>query len=447
MQNIKMRKSRIGLSLLLFFFATFFLCREEMVSAAGVPEVDAYAYVVMDANNGEVLLEKNSDKKIYPASVTKLMTAVVALESENYGKNYTASKTLLSRVPSVASKAGARAGVNYTSDDMQKMLLLPSGADGAYLLAYSSYGSMTRFVKKMNEKAAEIGMRYTEYDNPIGLDISDGYNHLSGTAMDYAVLTRYAMGKEEIRKNVRLQSARLSDGLVVTNTNRFYTVYGRKKNGYEIIGAKTGSTDDAGLCLSAVARDAKGHEVICAYFKGKSNDGLYGGITSLFDYTFGQYKKGKIMLSTGAWDCRFRETEGIINSYVEQGIIKLSKAGTLKPDMEATQKQLVVLLNRTTKNEIRFRAEQPRKAATLCDYARLVSPTAIQGISEKKVNVVKRQESRRKLTEEEKNALTTVYSEGLVPKALGYDYDRKLTREEVVWLSSCYSLYVSALAD
>lgn len=431
----------------LLFCATVLFTGGKMVLAADLPEVDAYAYVVMDANNGEVLFEKNSDKKIYPASVTKLMTAVVALESENAGKSYTASKALLSKVPSVASKAGAKAGVTYTFDDMQKMLLLPSGADGAYLLAYSSYGSMNRFVKKMNQKAKEIGMRYTEYDNPIGLDISDGYHHLSGTAMDYAVLTRYSMGKKEIRTNVSLAKAVLTDGTVVQNTNRFYSEYGRKKNGYEIIGAKTGSTDDAGLCLSAVARDEEGHEVICAYFKGRTNDGLYGGITALFDYTFGQYKKGKISLLAGAWDCRFRESEEIINDYVKQGLIKLSRSGAFYPEKEVTQKQLAALLTRTTKEGMKFKAEKPAKPATLCDYAKLVSSTAIMGVSEKKVNVVKKQESKRELTQEEINALTSVYSEGLVPASLGYDYDRKLTREDIVMLSSSYSIYSSALGD
>lgn len=404
-------------------------------SAATLPVVDAYAYVIMDANNGEVLFEKNADARLYPASTAKMMTAIVALESDKSGQSFTATKKILSAVPSVASKAGAKAGTTYTFDDMLKMLLLPSGADGAYLLAYATYGSMTRFVAAMNEKAKQLGLNSTVYDNPVGLDISDGYDQLYGTARDYAVLTRYAMANKTIRDIVRLPKAKLSDGLILSNTNRFYTTYKDTTKGYTVIGTKTGSTNDAGICLCATARDEQGHEVICAYFKGASSQSTYTGIRSLLNYTFALQEKSYISLSLGAYDLRFDETEPILNHYLKEGIVKLGKTGAFYPEEPCTRKKLASLCTKACDQEIKFRAEKPDQEASILDFAKMVQKTELTFTTKQSIDIREKQEDKIKLTKKEAQALTTVYEAGLVPEWFGYNYRKILTRREMLILA------------
>ncbi len=132
--------------------------------------VSAHAYVVMDANSGEIIMSQDADKKIYPASTTKLLTAVVAIENCNLDKEIQVTQSALNKVDVESSIVGLRAGSTYTMEQLLYMLLIVSAGDAAEVIAEEVAGSSEAFATMMNEKAKQIGMTDSYFDNPVGMD-------------------------------------------------------------------------------------------------------------------------------------------------------------------------------------------------------------------------------------------------------------------------------------
>ena len=260
-----------------------------------IPKTKAHAYYMIDAATGEKILSKNANKKIYPASTVKLLTALVALDHAEETKEIKYTKKLSKNIPNDAAALNLRTGRTYNVNQYLHMLLMVSDAVSATVLAVGIAGSQEKFVEWMNEKAKSLGMKHSSFDNPIGLDKGNGYNKTYTTAADFIKVSKAAMENETIRKIVAkkkytVRPIGVKKSFVIKNTNAFYTHYKKMVKGveYEIIGSKTGTTRAAGHALIATARDENGREVICAFFGKATHKRLYKDVKKLFDYAYGE---------------------------------------------------------------------------------------------------------------------------------------------------------------
>lgn len=220
-------------------------------------------------SDGAVLMEKDSEKRTWPASLTKMMTVLTFLE--NYESQNEESTDLFSHLekdtytlpqeifPILAAKhasmAGFQPGETVTLLDLLYASHLPSGADGSMGLAYDMAGSEQGFVDLMNEKAAELGMEHTHFANVTGLHDPDHYT----TAEDLAILMKHALKNQAFRTIFTAKKHMISptnyhpDGFPVYSTLS-YKLKDFQINRAEILGGKTGYTGEAGLCLASLAK-------------------------------------------------------------------------------------------------------------------------------------------------------------------------------------------------
>lgn len=169
-------------------------------------KVDAWTAVIMDAETGRVLYEKNPDIKLPPASTTKVMTAIVALERLPFGADVIPSKKAVYVEPTIA---GLKEGVRYKLEDLLKAVLIKSANDAAVAVAERVAGSEKEFVKLMNEKAAQIGMEDTLFVSASGLPTGKkDAQHI--TARDLAKMMRYAARHKEILEYMSIKETNIS---------------------------------------------------------------------------------------------------------------------------------------------------------------------------------------------------------------------------------------------
>ena len=219
--------------------------------------------MVIDLQDQQVLYEKNSDERLFPASLTKVLTAIVALDNmENLHKKITITEQDIEGLAEAnASVAGLEAGEQVTLEDLLYALILPSGADGANALANHLNGSISKFVKDMNEKANSIGMLHTHFTNTTGLQDKQHYT----TLQDMKKMMDHAWKNPAFRKVMTTlrytipATRQHPNGLKLRSTLLFYDK-DLKFPGGEIIGGKSGFTPEAGYCLISVARMKDGHQ-------------------------------------------------------------------------------------------------------------------------------------------------------------------------------------------
>ncbi|WP_024613609.1 D-alanyl-D-alanine carboxypeptidase family protein [Clostridium sp. Ade.TY] len=248
------------------------------------PKITAKYAITMDLKTGEVIYSKNANAKAYPASITKLLTALVfADHAQKYDKiKFTQDAkaqppySLHSNWPGVTMKVGD----TMTADDVMKGLLMFSGNDAAYMIADSVAGNVQNFAKLMNQKAQEIGMKNSHFVTPNGLH---NVNHYS-TAYDLALLTKAAFANPWVKEVMGTKDATISiGGKTVNLTNRNKTL---GKNGN--IAGKTGTTDQAGECLATVynrnGRDIIG--VVLDSAVSADDSTRYADMDKIMDYSF-----------------------------------------------------------------------------------------------------------------------------------------------------------------
>lgn len=239
---------------------------------AAKPDVTATAAILIDANTGNILYEKNAEKKMYPASTTKIMTALVALEAVGNEEISLSQPLSLSQAAYDAldidgSSIGLKAGESMTLEGLLQGLLIASGNDAAVVIAEGIAGTEEAFVERMNEKAKALGLENTSFKNPHGLHNEEHFT----TAHDMAVLARAAMDNETFRSivecaHIYLPATDMSDKRYFINTNNLVSLMRYPYYFYDkATGIKTGSTDAAGYCLVASAED-KGKSVISVVF-------------------------------------------------------------------------------------------------------------------------------------------------------------------------------------
>jgi D-alanyl-D-alanine carboxypeptidase (penicillin-binding protein 5/6) len=213
---------------------------------AGAPQVQARAAVLMDAETGQVLFAKNAHQPLPPASLTKIMTAIVVLERCELDAGVKASQRA---VNAKASSMHLRVGETVKVRDLLYALMLRSANDAAIALAEHTAGSVEAFAALMNEKAKSLGAKHTRFVNPHGLHDP---RHLS-TAYDLALITRYAMENETFRAIVKapyyiVERSVNQDDLWMVNKAKFLEQYAYAE------GVKTGYTNQAGYCFAGSAQ-------------------------------------------------------------------------------------------------------------------------------------------------------------------------------------------------
>lgn len=205
--------------------------------------------ILYNLNDNEVIYEQNSDERVQIASLTKIMATIVAIENnENLDSEVVITKESLKGI-SEYTKVGFKVGDKVTVRDLLYGTMLPSGADAVLALGIHTSGSVDGFVDLMNEKAVELGLENTSFDNPIGMDGDNNYS----TASDMAGILMYALENDTFRDIFTTMEYNISS---VNKTVKSTLIGYSKSYGLdvsEIDGAKSGFTDGAGLCLASIA--------------------------------------------------------------------------------------------------------------------------------------------------------------------------------------------------
>ncbi len=256
--------------------------------SGGAVDITATSAVLMEGSSGEIIYEKDKDKELVPASITKIMTLTLIFEAIDSGRISLDDPVSVSEY--AASMGGSQVflepGETQTVNDMIKCISIASANDAAVAMAEKISGSEEAFVKKMNEKAKELGMNHTQFKNCSGLDDDIKSGHYS-SACDVA-----RMSRELIMKHPQISSYSTvwMDKIVhktkkgetefgLTNTNKLVRFYDG------ITGLKTGSTSKAKYCLSATA-SRNGMNLIAVVMAAPDHKKRFSEAQALLDYGF-----------------------------------------------------------------------------------------------------------------------------------------------------------------
>lgn len=255
------------------------------------PTLNAEGAILIDATTGEVLFSKNGDKQFFPASTTKVMTAILVVENVSLDEKVTISRNAVS---AEGSSIGLREGEIYTVEDLLKGLLLMSGNDCAVALAEHVSGSVENFALLMNEKAKEIGATQTDFRNPSGLPDKE---HLT-TPHDLALIMAEAIKHKEIVEISQIISTKLPpsnlDGHELWIANHNYLVNKNSKYYYmPTICGKNGYTIEASHTFT-VAASKNGQTLVASFLNASDRNQNYLDMPALFEYGFNNFKTEKI---------------------------------------------------------------------------------------------------------------------------------------------------------
>ena len=247
-------------------------------------DVKAKSYVLMDVSNGKLLLGKNEHERLYPASVTKIMTLLLVIEKIDSGKLSLEDKVTASTA--AAGKGGSqiwlKEGETITVDELLRAAAIGSANDACTALAEHIAGSEEGFVKLMNAKANELGIKDTNFENCTGLD-DDTENHLT-SAYDIALMSRELLSHERIQNYTTVWMDSLRSGATeLVNTNKLVRFY------KGTTGLKTGTTSKAGHCISASAMRKNLH-LIAVVLGAENSTDRFEGAKALLNYGFANYE-------------------------------------------------------------------------------------------------------------------------------------------------------------
>jgi serine-type D-Ala-D-Ala carboxypeptidase (penicillin-binding protein 5/6) len=244
------------------------------------PVILARSALLMDVDTGIALYQKNPEERMPMASLTKIMTAILILDSHKLSEVVTVQDDF-SEFKDLGVRIWLQQYEKLTVGDLLIGLLVPSAGDAAMALAKYHSGSVEKFVEAMNNRARELHLSNTHFKNPIGLDEEGHYS----TAYDLAMLTRYALKNADFRRIVQLSEASITS----TNgqTTHSFKSTDELLGGYlDIRGVKTGTTDEAGQSVINLARNANGKEVLSVILDSPSR---FQESKSLIDWSFRNY--------------------------------------------------------------------------------------------------------------------------------------------------------------
>ncbi len=249
-------------------------------------DIKAKSVVLMEPNTGKVLYEANSDEKLPPASITKIMSLLLVMEAIDRGD--ITLETVVTASEHACSMGGSQIwlepGETMTVNDLLKAAVIASANDACVALGETVAGSEEGFVALMNERANELGMTNTHFVNCTGLDAE---GHLT-TAYDVAVMSSALIKHDLIKDYSTVWMDTLRDGKSeLVNTNKLVRFY------EGTTGLKTGTTSTAKYCLSATA-ERNGLELVAVVMAGESSNDRFGGAKKLLDYGFANYNYSSI---------------------------------------------------------------------------------------------------------------------------------------------------------
>lgn len=249
-------------------------------------DIKAKSVVLMEPNTGKVLYESNSDEKLPPASITKIMSLLLVMEAIDRGD--ISLETVVTASEHACSMGGSQIwlepGETMTVNDLLKAAVIASANDACVALGETVAGSEEGFVALMNERANELGMTNTHFVNCTGLDAEE---HLT-TAYDVALMSSALIKHDLIKDYSTVWMDTLRDGKSeLVNTNKLVRFY------EGTTGLKTGTTSTAKYCLSATA-ERNGLELVAVVMAGESSNDRFNGAKKLLDYGFANYNYSSI---------------------------------------------------------------------------------------------------------------------------------------------------------
>lgn len=280
------------------------------IALAAPPYLEGRAGLVMDAKNGQVLYQKNGDLRLYPASTTKILTGIIALERAKPDDVVTVSKNA---VGVDGTAIGLQAGEKIKMENLLYALLLNSANDAAVAVAEHVGGSVANFARLMNEKAEELGATNSNFVNPHGLPDP---RHKT-TARDLAIIARYAMENERFREIVATVNKKIERGVPEEKKPQTW-LYNHNKLLWKYegaVGIKTGYTNAAKYCIVGAARRGD-RELIAVVLGSPTQNALYSDVMSLLDYGFEQFKP-KLVVEEGKIITRLEVPHGTKGVLVE----------------------------------------------------------------------------------------------------------------------------------
>ncbi|MCI7242000.1 MAG: D-alanyl-D-alanine carboxypeptidase [Bacilli bacterium] len=347
--------------ILIIFIAMFIF-----IPKVNASTTTAHSYTLMDMTTGRVLSSKDKDNPMLIASITKIMTAIIVIENTDISNIITVDDSILK---AYGSGIYIQLGEEMSVKDMLYGLMLRSGNDAAVMLATYISNSEEEFVKLMNNKAKELGMKNTRFNNSSGLDEKGG-NY--STSYDMALLTRYAMQNETYREIVKTKNH-----IVKTNYKTYSWTNKNKLLNYDYItGGKTGYTEKAHRTLVSTASLDNMNLVVVTlndsddwnthtslYNYAKENYTSYKVLNkSKFKIEGDTYFKGKLVIKDDLYiPLKKEETSSLINH------IKLYKIKNYKDNQVVGESQIIYKNNILYSVPIYINKEEPKEKLSLID--------------------------------------------------------------------------------
>lgn len=283
--------------------------KSEKKSEFPIPNADSA--IVLDTKSGDVIYALDADKKVYPAGLTNIMTAILAVENKGLADTVKITKDALAGVTYDQPQLGIQEGEVYTVEQLLHAIILNSNNDASNALAIAVSGSIPEFVKKMNEKAQALGLTDTNFVNPSGFHDENHYT----SASDIAYLTKYAMQNQALVSIAKTQKYTFpATGIrtstkTILSTNHLVSRYKYPYHYYaNATGFKSGNSTEAGYCLAATAIK-NGFSVLSVIMGAPNQDAnekaySFRDTAAIFDYVFETYqsvllaKKGDVIHDT-----------------------------------------------------------------------------------------------------------------------------------------------------
>lgn len=390
-------KKRIITWVLLLMLITAEICPVEIQGAVQpTPEISAPGAVLMEPSTGTVLYEKNGEEQRSPASITKIMTLLLIFEALEDGQITLEEEAVTSAYAKSmgGSQVFLEEGEKQTVETLIKCIVVASGNDASVVMAEHLAGSEEEFVKRMNEKAGELGMIHTQFEDCCGL--TDSEEHYT-TASDVAIVSRELITRfprileysSIWMENIIHRTAQGEKEFCLTNTNKLIRSY------EGCVGLKTGSTSVAKYCVSAVAQ--RGEMTLLAVVMGAPDaKGRFKDAAALLDYGFGKCNlyldenrknpdpvpvKGGVKAEVACrytGEFRYLDTEGKNLSQIEKKIVYMKnlQAPVKKGDIVG---EAQYLLDGKVVGKTDIVAAKSVKKAGLWDYIKHIRKRMIKG--------------------------------------------------------------------
>ena len=293
------------------------------------PEVEGPSAIVMEASTGTVLYEKNAHEQRYPASITKIMTTLLALENSSMDEEVTFSHDAIYNIERDSTHISRDVGEIMTMEQCLYAVMLASANECAYAVAEHVGKGYDNFIQMMNDKAAELGCTDTHFNNPHGLPDEQHYT----SAYDMALISRAAMENEQFRIITRTARYTIpftnkhpNEETYLVNHHKMLTNYQTSEYLYEYcIGGKTGYTDVAGNTLVTFA-EKDGVTLICVVMK-ETSGAQYTDTRALMDYCFENFTLWNVAENESDYEIKGTANEEIFGT--AGSIVDMDRTGTI----------------------------------------------------------------------------------------------------------------------